>query len=227
MNTKQILETVFNDVRLVTFVYDNRQVWFASQIAEVLGYARPNVLSDQIRTIWRDDFVEGEDFYSVSFQDISNLQIEDRLNLSSKARHFILLTESGIDGVLIGTKKRIGKDLRSHLRTVALPQFRRGMIVERPVEELEEVYRQELYQLKDDLLRVQRKVIERDDKLIERDERIMELQDERAEWLGEAPYVRKMASSAGKSLQACKGARKTLGKECQHLRLVEEDKKAK
>lgn len=210
MSTKQILETVFNDVRLVTFVYGGKEVWFATQIAEVLGYSRTDMLSDLIHRKWSSDFIEAEDFYRVQLKDIRHIAFENVQQTFSKARQFLILTEPGINNVLSHTRKPIGRQLRRHLDTVVLPQFRRGMIVERPIEELEAEWDKERTRLLEKTLSATERAEKYAAKLIERDEEAMQLHREKAEMLGAKPYVSKMATNAGRSLQACKGARKLL-----------------
>lgn len=204
MSTKKILDSVFEGHNLTTAVWNDKIVWLSSEISLALGYKKPWRISDAIRREWKEEFSEEQDFKIVSSDEIETRDFA----VSNRARRVMLLTEQGVDLVILKSRRKAGVRLRRHLSSVVLPQFRRGMIEERPVAELEARYRQEISALKD-------KLIERDEQVICFAEKLMESQSKLADAnytlgaLGEAKAaVRHSAKLAGQSLQACKRTKK-------------------
>lgn len=128
--------------------------------------------------------------------------------LSRKARSVLLLTEPGVDLLILKTKKAVGKRLRYHLSSVVLPQFRRGMIEERPVAELEAKYKQEISDLKDRVIMRDELIIERDNLLLEQGRMLNKANYRLGIMDGAVGHVRKSASAAGASLAAHKKTKK-------------------
>ncbi|NIR16691.1 MAG: hypothetical protein GWN86_23330, partial [Desulfobacterales bacterium] len=62
METKKILDTVFEGHNLTTAIWGGRIVWIASEVSMALGYSKPGKISTLVSTKWADDFVEDEDF---------------------------------------------------------------------------------------------------------------------------------------------------------------------
>lgn len=205
MKTKQILETLFNNETLVTFVYDDKEVWLVHQVSAALGYSRGDILGDNIRRKWSDEFVQGHHFYKVLGHEVPEIlgkNVCNRLSDGCKTRHALLLTEAGLNRVLLKTRKLLGMQLRDHLDSVVLPQFRRGMISERSYRELEERCRMEVSALKDEVLDLNRQAVRDARELKECHKEMKELY--RGEIAEAVPGMREQASAAGKGLAAAK-----------------------
>lgn len=224
MKTKKILETVFNNETLHTFAYKGEQVWVASEIAVALGYADPKTISKRIRDRWEEEFKAGVHYHSI--KTFKELQFAVPVLGTAKSRHLTLLTEAGVNRALLLCRKSTAVELRDHLDSVVLPQFRRGMISEKSYEELKARKDAEIAELKDEvlsasrkLIRATEKIVERGDKLLERDEMILErdnmlfekhqeIVDLHVERADSVPSLRRIAKCAGQALQAQKGTKK-------------------
>lgn len=217
MSIKEILDSVFEGNSLTTIVYNDKVMWFAPEISRALGYKNTRKVSNLIRQEWSDEFIEGEHFIVKNVSEFEGpyygpskdrAELENTSYVFSKARRVMLLTEPGVDLVILKTRKAAGKRLRYHLSRVVLPQFRREMIEERPMEELEARYRDEISSLKDKIIKRDELIIERDNLLIEQGRELGKAKYRLGVSDGAVDHVRKSASLAGASLQACKGTKR-------------------
>lgn len=144
---QQILSTVqatFDGHGVTFYVWRGRPCVIAVALGDVLGYADGGrKLVDRIRDDWPEDFIAGEDYDVLSGDDLRAFKRVAfdggpiapggrRLTPESgvsRARHLMLLYESGVDAVCLKTEKPEGRRLRLYLRREVLPKLRRGEAV--------------------------------------------------------------------------------------------------
>lgn len=104
----------------------------ANDLGDALGYAEKSI-GRLIRAEWSRDFITGRDFVIVEGDDLAELKACDRRGESDSARRIgarlnslMLLTESGVDLVLLKTEKPVGVRLRRFLVDEVMPKLRRG-----------------------------------------------------------------------------------------------------
>lgn len=131
MRNGEIVKSVFEEMTLNTVVHDGELMWMASEVGEALGYEDVKSFSKHITSgDWKQDFEEGEDYYTVSGPKLSKIKKLLKLEAgfaSSRAKSITFLTESGVYGAAVLSRKPLGVKLRKHIRQQILPQVRRGI----------------------------------------------------------------------------------------------------
>lgn len=105
--------------------------YIARELGAVLEYSSDGArLSRRITSEWSDEFSEGKHFTVLRGDDLADIK---RLGPDSgpspvdpRSPSLMLLTESGLDMVLIKTDKEIGKRLRAFVVDVVFPKLRSG-----------------------------------------------------------------------------------------------------
>lgn len=130
----------FNEVDIVAVEYDGQPVFLAQQVALALGYTDPKTLSSNLTQRWSEDLVEGQDYIKLSGPELARFKAAvdwcadrapvpvdkcaDRALVDPRARHLILLTESGAQLVAMLSRTPQGRAFRRWLVDVVLPAFR-------------------------------------------------------------------------------------------------------
>lgn len=110
---KLALRDVFEGNSLTVSIWNDQPVWLASEISLALGYARSDIVSKCIRDRWFDEFVENKHYFILSVGEYIKFETtkmvvhpsELKKTRSTKIRSAVLLTEAGVDLVLLLTKK--------------------------------------------------------------------------------------------------------------------------
>lgn len=105
--------------------------YIARELGAVLDYANDGSrLSKKITADWSDEFAEGKHYTVLRDGDLADIK---RLGTESvpspvdvRASSLMLLTEAGLDMVLIKTDKEIGKRVRAFVVDVIFPKLRSG-----------------------------------------------------------------------------------------------------
>lgn len=111
-------------------MWQGRPAWIASQVGAALGYADGARLVDKIGGEWKDEFLPGHDFDTLTngrlaaFRAASNDSPESGESSRGGARSLVILYQPGLDLALLKTRKPAGKRLRRLLADEVLPQLR-------------------------------------------------------------------------------------------------------
>jgi len=103
--------------------YKGRPVVVAQELGRLLGYSsNGSKLTKQLRE-W-GEHVEGADMFTLEGEDLAGFKTLSPESGPSRARHIVLLTESGITLALARSGKPQGRAFRRFLVDVVLPAFR-------------------------------------------------------------------------------------------------------
>lgn len=118
----------FNWRQLDTLLYGGEPAWLAGQVGDHLEYAHAGSrLCTLIRADWREDFVEGEQIHYLTGERLAAfkraLPAGDEI-VDPRTSRILLLTESGLDRVLLKSDKGLRVPFRRFLETEVLPRLR-------------------------------------------------------------------------------------------------------
>lgn len=125
----QVIPRVFENNQITQIMYKGQQVLIAKEVGRVLGYADDGRMLITKLSEWSDEFEEGietiklEGSQLIEFKSVLELILDSWI--SSHTRNLILLTESGVNKVLMKTNKPVGKRLRKWLARDVLPSLRK------------------------------------------------------------------------------------------------------
>jgi prophage antirepressor-like protein len=128
---------VSDGVNIASVFYDGRWCVPCAYMGRVLGYADDGGrLTSLITKDWRNEFEEGRDYFRIEGESLSKLKAEfdslrDTSVVGSRAPSLILLTERGVNLVLIKTEKPVGLRVRAALAEEVMPALARGELVKR------------------------------------------------------------------------------------------------
>lgn len=98
-------------------------IWPIGKVATALGYEDTYRISVSVRTDWKDELVEGEDFVKVESEGLR--PFKDLGIVGPNANAALFLTESGVNLVAILSRQPASRRLRRWLATEVLPAIRR------------------------------------------------------------------------------------------------------
>jgi len=126
----QIIPRVFESNQITQIIFKGQPVLITKEVGKVLGYSdNGRSLVVRISTEWSDEFEEGIETIKLEGSQLSELKslFVDNTNYvtSNKTQRLLLLTESGVNKVLMKTNKPVGKRLRKWLAREVLPSLRK------------------------------------------------------------------------------------------------------
>lgn len=123
------MQTDLNGHALVALEHGGQPALLAAQVSLALGYRQSRRLASLIRNEWSAEFIEGAHYVIVKGQELRALKAlrtqDDSEIVSSRARHTLLLLESGINLVTLKTGKPAGIALRKLFAEVVMPEMAR------------------------------------------------------------------------------------------------------
>ena len=134
-------EVLLGEHRIPLYVFRGVGIIIVGDLDAPLEY-QPGNIAEMLRRDWKDEVVEGEHYRVLKGAELrefkASMYATRATRVASKASHITILTEAGIDRVLLLTKKPAGVRLRAFVADEVLPKLRRGEAVP-PVTEVTEV----------------------------------------------------------------------------------------
>jgi len=126
----QVIPRLFESNQITQIIFKGQPVLIAKEVGRALGYADDgNSLNKRIINEWSDEFEDGIEtikFEGLQLYELKRLfQPSTNYVLGSNASHLLLLTEKGVNKVLMKTNKPEGKRLRKWLAREVLPSLRK------------------------------------------------------------------------------------------------------
>jgi excisionase family DNA binding protein len=139
MNVPLARVETFEGNRLPTYNFRGRECWIAADVGRALGYAHEGLVR-VIRKDWADEMIEWQDFEVLTGESLQDFKAtgfppdersgsrspQDHERSGSRARHLLILYETGLNFVCVKTDKPLGRKLRRFLVERILPELRRG-----------------------------------------------------------------------------------------------------
>jgi len=127
MNKLAKITNEFDGKNITTITYRGEPAWIAREVGSVLGYAMEGKrLPNKINGDWSPEFVDNKDYLILKGREL--IDLKELLQLGTDAvlscvPSLMLLFESGLNLVLMKTKKPVGVKLRRFLSDEVLPQI--------------------------------------------------------------------------------------------------------
>lgn len=127
MSEKKLARVIeFEGQAVPAVLWRDRWCWPAAAAGLAAGYKEGRIAVDKIRGEWREEFVEGKDYELLKGLDLKAFRdaSSDSLEASAKVSQMLILTESGLDMMLVLARTAKGRRLRRMLVDYILPQLR-------------------------------------------------------------------------------------------------------
>jgi prophage antirepressor-like protein len=124
MNEIRIVNFSFRGKGLTKVIYKGREACVAQELGQLLEYTKDGqTLTTMIGGRWKSKFVKGKDYEVLQGQDLQDFR---ELTLSERVSpHLMILYSSGVDLVLLNSKKPITNELHRWLVDEVFPSLRK------------------------------------------------------------------------------------------------------
>jgi prophage antirepressor-like protein len=123
MNEIQVVNFAFRGKRLTKVIYKGREACVAQELGQLLEYTKDGqTLTTMIGGRWKAKFITGKDYEVLQGQDLQDFRT---LTLSERVSpHLMILYSTGVDLVLLNSKKPITNELHRWLVDEVFPSLR-------------------------------------------------------------------------------------------------------